>query len=748
MPVIPPSPYDTTRTAAPQPAVRSPGDVVVDELLEVCLEQLVHRGPLENPADLRSLLPESDDDVRQFALIELIKLDMAMAAETGKLHRIERYADALPDLLSPDSIPIDLVMEEIQLRKESGESPPRDEYLKRFPQFAGMLSQLSGCSEVTSSRRQLGAPPELEIGKQIDDFLLIQKLGQGAFAHVYLARQISMHRLVALKVSRGRGDEPKALSQFDHPNIVRVYDQRESCEDSLHLLYMQFHPGGTLADVVKCIRGHSGDRSGSVLLDCIDRNLLRTAQAVPDRSPVRDWISTAEWPVLVAWIGIQLARALQDAHHRDVLHRDVKPANVLLSAEGIPKLADFNVSFAGIAGRAGAAAMFGGSIGYMSPEHLRAISGIALDQHPEVGERADLYSLAVLLWELWQGQRPFECEGGAVSWSAAVAGQLASRERTLKEPRRDGSASERVLEKVLRKALSPRPDDRFADGAEMAGRLRLSLHPEAATLFDPGEKTFAAWMATLSPWVVACLVILTPNMVGGCSNYQYNMREVMTTDVMKEALRSVSWLVNLTFFPFAIVVTIWYARSVVRAVEAARRGVRVASSDLGETLDLGHHAAVIGGSLWILSGIVFPAIFWSMNPDFTLAQSVHLFISQLICGGVAVIYPFYGMALLSSLVFYPHCLSGTMQDNEFDQRANRMVRRSEAYLLIAAIIPLLGAALLVSRQSSSKVFVLTAIGAGVMGLLASVVACRIINRTWAKMGQVLSTQTTVVPGEE
>ena len=90
--------------------------------------------------------------------------------------------------------------------------------------------------------------------------------------------------------------------------------------------------------------------NGEALLKSVDRQLLRAAQAVPDRSSIRDWLAGASWPTIVAWIGVQLAEALEEAHRQGVLHRDVKPANVLLSGEGIPKLADFNVSLTGAAG--------------------------------------------------------------------------------------------------------------------------------------------------------------------------------------------------------------------------------------------------------------------------------------------------------------------------------------------------------------------------------------------------------------
>ncbi|MEL6106380.1 MAG: protein kinase, partial [Planctomycetota bacterium] len=334
----------------------------LDQLLQTCLEQFLEVGPFESPGQLRQLLPQADEETRRYLLIELIKMDMAMIAEQAdpRVPRIEAYLQAFGEWIRPDNVPLDLVMEEIQLRKQAGEELSAQEYAARFPahgDFVGELlgQRLSQSPEATAAVQNRRRPPELEIGQCLDDFVIIQTLGSGAFANVYLARQVSMSRLVALKVSSGTGDEPQALAQLDHPNIVRVFDQRMLDDRSTHLLYMQFQPGGTLADVVKTVRRTPFDqRSGQMLLDAIDRSLLRTAQAVPERSSLREWLQSTPWPMTVAWLGIQLARALESAHDRDVMHRDVKPANVLLSAEGVPKLADFNVSFAGVAGRAGA----------------------------------------------------------------------------------------------------------------------------------------------------------------------------------------------------------------------------------------------------------------------------------------------------------------------------------------------------------------------------------------------------------
>lgn len=716
------------------------------DLMTHALERLVESEHGHRPDRLPDFLPAADQPSRLMILIELIKMSMAIAMEAGQPRWLDEYYDALPSFITPDSTPLDLVMEEIQLRIECGQTPDRQAYAKRFPRFADMLNPLFVESIATSASKKLGRPAELPIGSVIDDFQIISELGKGAFAHVYLAKQLSMSRLVALKVSRGTGDEPQALAQFDHPNIVRVFDQRLLDEIDTHLLYMQFHPGGTLHDVVKQVgvaRSASPSRellSGEILLGTIDHHLLASAQVVPDRSNVREWVADSDWPRLVAWIGIQLARALQEAHEHGVMHRDVKPANVLLTAEGNPQLADFNVSFAGAAGRAGAASSFGGSVGYMSPEHLRAISPIELTSAESVREQSDLYSLGVLLWELWQGRRPFACSADSGSWSELLEDQLSARDRELLVPVRDGTASERVLESTLRSVLSVDPKDRPGSGTEMAGRLRLAMHPEAAQLFDPDDSCVTSRMAKWSPWWFAVVCILIPNIAAGLFNYLYNQSEIMDENT-REGLVEISIWVNSIAFPLAVGLMIWCTRACVKAFRRACDGLPVTSRDLVSTLELGHRAAMIGGGCWMIAGIVYPILLRIKFPEFSTQDASHFFVSLLICGGVAMVYPLFCWSLLATYVYYPKMVRSTMEDPGFDENFRKMISRSESFLLIAAIIPLLGATLMISGESQSREFMLIAIAAGMVGLLGSFFAYRAIVRTWGRLGEVLSTRT-------
>ncbi|MEM9587676.1 MAG: serine/threonine-protein kinase [Planctomycetota bacterium] len=727
--------------------------------LEACLDAFLSIAPVEHLDQLLGLIPSDATIHREFLLVELVKLDMASAIEVGKLRRIESYCEALHPHLPIENVPFDLVLEEFQLRRESGLDPDPNGYARRFPKYKSLIPHVSQSIEATESAGSKRPPSELSAGNRIDDFLIIQTLGKGAFAHVYLARQLSMMRLVALKVSRGSGDESQALAQLDHPNIVRVYDQRTVADPSakskstacVHLLYMQFLPGGTLSDVVRQVRETPlSELDGRLIVDIVDRNLLNTAQQVPDRSAVRRWLKTADWPVVVAWMGIQLAKALDEAHQRGVLHRDVKPANVLLSAEGVPKLADFNVSQSGAAGRAGAASSFGGSIGYMSPEHLEAIRPTAFTETPDVAQPADLFSLGVLLWELWQGKRPYDVGSTSKSWTDTVAAQLQSRHQPIPLVGDTTDGSQRVLERTILQCLAPDCNQRPTSGAELAGRLRLALHPNAARLFDPPEGSLPSRVLRLSPWLLAAAVILLPNILAGVFNFFYNQTNIIEMHPQMQA--GFDWLalrVNAVAFPLGGFLMVYFSLPMARSLKAARLGTPVDLSSTDTMLKLCRRAALIGGTLWCVAGVVYTAVLTSWYPPdvFPRVEALHFFVSVLICGGVAGVYPYFGMLVLVTRVYYPALLRGSMQDPAFDQHADEVRIGSGSYLMAAAIIPLLAITLLVARKDPNIGIVNVAVLATGLGLILSFQAYKFAITTWEQMSDVLSTQrVSIVPG--
>ena len=142
--------------------------------------------------------------------------------------------------------------------------------------------------------RVKGQGYQIQPGDTLDDFQLLSTLGSGAFARVFLARQKSMERMVALKVSTHAGSEPQTLAQLDHPHIVRVYDQRTVTDPPAKLLYMEVVSGGTLQDVIARTRhAYDGKPSGDLLLASIDEKLAATGTPIPESSSSRAWTRAA-----------------------------------------------------------------------------------------------------------------------------------------------------------------------------------------------------------------------------------------------------------------------------------------------------------------------------------------------------------------------------------------------------------------------------------------------------------------------
>ncbi|WP_153556520.1 serine/threonine-protein kinase [Roseimaritima sediminicola] len=727
---------DLDRSIDPQTQTRT------DSLdLEMWLEAFAEIAPLKEPRGLLEYLPEGDPAKRRLVLVELIKLDMSEHAATGPVPRIEQYLQAMPEVLAAEMVPLDLVLEEFQLRRETGETPHRSEYSERFPQLNDALERLPLQEETLAPLDRNAASPELQPGEQIDDFTVLRALGSGAFAQVYLARQESMQRLVALKVSQRSGDEPRALAQLQHPNIVRVYDQRRVLEPQAHLLYMQYVAGGTLADVLKgAAKRLPEHRDGSLITVSVEENLLRAAQTSPEASQVRAWLSTASWPSTVAWVGIQLARALDYADRHRILHRDVKPANVLMSAEGIPKLADFNVSATGLSGRAGAAAFFGGSLGYMSPEQLQAADAADPLQASDLDRRSDIYSLGVLLWEMWQTHRPWTSEQTPSSWSEAIGAQRALRDRAPDECEIGGDPASRVLHRVLLQTLQVDRDRRPHDGGELAGRLRLALFPAAAQRFDPPPWSLPGVLRRLPPWLVASVVILVPNILAGVFNYFYNNWVIVSKyPEMQDYFENLATGVNAVAFPAAVVMLVWFMRPLVRGLRKARSAKAVDESELHATWTFGFQAATIGAACWAVAGLVYPIALKSAYPQFTTDDCIHFFISLVMCGLVAWVYPFFGLTTIAVMVYYPEQMQPTMKDERYECRAARIDRRCSRFLIAAAGIPLLGATLVLSGNQKNETWItLVAVIATALGLAAAFSAYQSIRTALDELGTVLS----------
>jgi eukaryotic-like serine/threonine-protein kinase len=552
-----------------------------------------------------------------------------------------------------------------------------------------------------------GGLTQIEVGQQLDDFDLLIELGSGAFARVFLARQRSLQRLVAVKISANRGDEPQTLAQLEHDYIVRVFDQRILRDRDLRLLYMQYLPGGTLLNLVEAIRraGRPPD-SGQTLLDAVDNALESRGDIRPTESSTRAELATLSWPETVAWLGKRLAEALHYATSRGVLHRDIKLANVLLAPDGTPKLADFNISFARNVSGASPFAYFGGTLSYMSPEQLMACRPGHTRDVANLDTRSDIYSLAVVLWELLTGRKPFDDSAAkaARAGSAGSVGDTTALEMML-ATRAQGISSAALatlptncpaaLRRVLLKALSADRDQRWASGAELAEQLQLCLDPQARDLVDPPARS---WRLRLRPFFlpIGSLAVLIPNLLASAYNIQHNQLLIVSrlSEQAQGRFMLVTTLVNLVFFPLGTAVLVYWFRYVILVPRRLRRG----PAPPAETLARARHDCVVAGDrvvfvgfgLWLLAGLTFPLTMQFAAGGIPGRSAIHFFGSLTVCGAIAIAYPFFLLTFYIVRSVYPELVAHGQTNPREAEQLRALSRRLSRYLAIAASVPLLG----------------------------------------------------------
>ncbi len=353
-----------------------------------------------------------------------------------------------------DREPFECVAEEFVERCRRGESPSVGEYLERYPELAETLRKLLPAVAMIERLGQ-GAFPQAETqaaGKmpsRLGEFRIVRELGRGGMGVVYEAVQESLGRNVALKVVHqmqmdGRRlerfhREALAIARLHHTNIVPIFAVGE--HDGLPYYAMQY------------IRGRG--------LDAVIEDWKR------ERRPLE-----GERRRFVARVGIQAAEALHYAHEQGILHRDVKPANLLIDEHGSLWITDFGL--AKLAGqddltRTGDVI---GTLRYLAPEALRGRTG------PE----NDIYSLGLSLYELITLSAPF----GDVSASELLR-QVSESQPT--RPRKVDPTIPRDLETIVLKAIAPEPGDRYASGVELADDLRRfvedrPIRARRATVFE------------------------------------------------------------------------------------------------------------------------------------------------------------------------------------------------------------------------------------------------------------------------
>lgn len=290
------------------------------------------------------------------------------------------------------------------------------------------------------------------IPQRLGKFEIAEELGRGGFAMVYKAKDTTLDRWVALKVpfSHLASDpnfqarferEARAAARLQHPNLVTIYEVGGL--ESYPYLAMEYVPGRTLAQILA------------------ERGALPLSE-------------------VVSIIG-QVAEALDYAHRQGILHRDVKPSNVIIDERGRAYLTDFGLARAFESLTITSPSALLGTPHYLSPEQAE---GRSLDV------RSDIYSLGVVAYEMCVGRVPFR-EGSPAS---IIVAHLT---KPPMPPRQLNPRLPRAVERVLLKALAKKLEERYSSATAFARALREAHEGKALPLRDAIPREFTAWIATL-----------------------------------------------------------------------------------------------------------------------------------------------------------------------------------------------------------------------------------------------------------
>jgi serine/threonine-protein kinase len=340
----------------------------------------------------------------------------------GRRPRIEDYLSPEPGT-ELDSLVRELVLVDIHYRRQAGETLQAADYVQRFPNLDAAWLDTQAMSSI-------------DWQPSLPGYEILRELGRGGMGIVYWAWQSGARRLVAVKMMLA-GDygspqqrarfriEAEAVGRLQHTNIVSIYEVGE--EGNRPYLSMEYVGGGSLADKL----------AGTPLPARAAAELVET-----------------------------LARAMDYAHQRGIVHRDLTPTNVLLTTEGVPKISDFGLAKLTVGGgdmRTQTGSVLG-TPSYMAPEQAEGRTG-------DIGPSTDVYALGAILYEMLTGRPPFRAATPLETLQQVRGQEPVSLRRLQPKVPLD-------LETICLKCLSKEPPKRYATAKELADDVRRYLQEE------------------------------------------------------------------------------------------------------------------------------------------------------------------------------------------------------------------------------------------------------------------------------
>jgi serine/threonine protein kinase len=427
------------------------GDLSLAQQAEIQsqIDAFVRAWQPEQRPPISKYLP-SDPDTRTAALPALVQADLELRFEAGEPTEVEAYLSDFPEIAQNSDVVVELIAAEQALRKKRGDAVSLELYQSRFPAIRDKLAQRLGTHEdgipeadetaqkttVTQSSGKESVWPRTTpaLPERFGRYRILRPIGRGGMGTVYLAEDTQLRRQVALKTPHFKGDDSaKTLARFSrearaaatlrHQNICPVYDFGQT--DGKPYIAMAYIKGQPLATYVQPDKPHA------------ERRILIVIR--------------------------KLALALQEAHDQGIVHRDVKPSNVMVDERGEPIIMDFGIAQQiedDDTTRLTQTGIIIGSPAYMSPEQLAA-------ETQKIGPHSDQFSLGIMFYELLTGELPFR---GPVT---AVVSQILTKRP--KPPSQFRPGLDPRIEAACLKMITKRRNERFASMRAVADELAALL---------------------------------------------------------------------------------------------------------------------------------------------------------------------------------------------------------------------------------------------------------------------------------